>query len=95
MPIPFGVSVGDFIATIALAQKIIACLHESGGATSQLSALFGDLNSYISTLNAISALLSTPSTVSALVADTALVNGIRFHIAQCRTLLLQFTVCSA
>jgi hypothetical protein len=32
MPIPFGVSVGDFIATITLVKDIITALNDTNGA---------------------------------------------------------------
>jgi hypothetical protein len=43
MPVPFGVSVGDFIAALGLAAKITEALQDSGGAASEYQSLTRDL----------------------------------------------------
>jgi len=45
MAVPFGFSVGDFIAAIGLVTKIIGALQDSGGAASEYQSLTRDLAS--------------------------------------------------
>ena len=45
MPIPFGVGVGDFIATIGLVRDVINALSSSGGASASYQELIQELYS--------------------------------------------------
>lgn len=45
MPIPSGVSVGDFIACLELTKTVIECLEESQGSAAQYRGLVRSLRS--------------------------------------------------
>ena len=44
MPIPFGVSVGDFIASIEAAHELISCLKDNPGSQAQCRRVSAALN---------------------------------------------------
>lgn len=51
MPIPFGVSVGDFIAGIELMHDIISCLEDSAGSRARYGGVIAALKSLESSLH--------------------------------------------
>jgi hypothetical protein len=92
MAVPFGISIGDFIAVGRLAYQIAQALSETRGAVSDYSSLIEMLKSLSGSLQTVSEFISGPSTESMVKPDKALINGINYHVQCCQRLLCQFTV---
>jgi hypothetical protein len=92
MAVPFGISIGDFIAVGSLAYQIAQALSETRGAVSDYSSLIEMLKSLSGSLQTVSDFISGPSTESMVKPDKALINGINYHVQCCQRLLCQFTV---
>jgi len=92
MSVPFGFSIGDFIAVGALAYQIAQALSETRGAVSDYSSLIELLRSLSGSLQTVSDFISSLSMRAAVKPDIALINGINYHVKCCQRLLCQFTV---
>lgn len=53
MPLPFGVSVGDFVACIGLIKDIIDCLQDSQGSAAKYRGLLNSLESLQTALSKV------------------------------------------
>ena len=91
MLVPFGISVGDFIAVSSLALKVSQVL-KNRGAVSQYSSLVDFLNSICASMDAISALITTSHTATVLSPDRAFINGIGHQLKCCQHNLEDFLV---
>jgi hypothetical protein len=92
MVVPFGISIGDFIAVGSLAYQIAQALSETRGAVSDYSSLIEMLKSLGGSLQTVADFISGPSTEAMVKPDKALINGINYHVQCCQRLLCQFTV---
>lgn len=95
MAVPFGFSIGDFIAVGDLAQRIIKALDESFGAVADYKALCSTLLSLHKSLHTASAIFlysSSSSTRGPL--DTPPLNGVRHELERCRGLMEEFLASS-
>jgi hypothetical protein len=92
MVVPFGISIGDFIAVGSLAYQIAQALSETRGAVSDYSSLIEMLKSLSASLQTVADFISGPSTGAMVKPDAALINGINYHVQCCQRLLRQFTV---
>ena len=94
MPAPFGFSVGDIVAVVALISKVVGVLRDSGRATVEYLETIERLQSLaISTQDAWQALTSS-SIVALIPDDHALMKGLRFHLDKCHQVLTKFLVSS-
>ncbi|KAI9776663.1 MAG: hypothetical protein M1839_009469 [Geoglossum umbratile] len=89
MVVPFGISVGDFIAVGGLALKVCQVLRNRG-ATSQYASLIDFLNSLRASMDAISALITGSPTAASLNPDQAFINGIAHQLKCCQRTLEVF-----
>lgn len=92
MVVPFGISIGDFVAVGNLAYQIAQALSETRGAVSDYSSLIEMLKSLSGSLQTVSGFISGSSTGAMVKPDIALINGINYHVQCCQRLLCQFTV---
>lgn len=92
MAVPFGISVGDFLAVGNLAQKITKALNESRGSTAEYKSLCQLLSSLDRSLQVASAvfLYSSSSTGSSFNTHTGSLNGIRYELDCCKRLMEDF-----
>ncbi|KAI9692342.1 MAG: hypothetical protein M1822_006573 [Bathelium mastoideum] len=92
MVVPFGISIGDFIAVGQLAFEIAAALSDCRGAAAEYKSLIELLKSLKTSISLISNFVSDPSRFTALNVDQAFMNGLAFHAGCCHRLLTQFVV---
>jgi hypothetical protein len=93
MPVPFGFSVGDFIAVAELASTISKALSEVRGSQTEYKAVVELLDSLNNSLRTVhNFLISSSSTAGLPSPDTALLNGLRYHLDKCRDLMKSFLV---
>ncbi|KIX97136.1 uncharacterized protein Z520_07250 [Fonsecaea multimorphosa CBS 102226] len=90
MVVPFGISVGDFIAVGKLALEIATALSDCRGAAADYKGLIDLLKSLEISLNSITNFLSSSSLGETSNVDQAFMNGVLFHAGRCHTLLSQF-----
>lgn len=90
MPVPFGFSVGDFLAVGDLARKIAIALDESRGATAEYKALCELLLSLNRSLHATSAIFFSSNKGGRGSSNQALLNGIAFELRCCKQLMDEF-----
>jgi hypothetical protein len=92
MVVPFGISIGDFIAVGTLAYQIAQALSETRGATSEYRSLIELLQSLGDSLRTVSDFIGSPSIGASVEPDIALVNGINYQVQCCQRLLSQFMI---
>ncbi|KAF2967256.1 hypothetical protein GQX73_g6345 [Xylaria multiplex] len=91
MPVPFGFSVGDFIAIASLVYEIIRVIDERHGAGAEYQSCVSTLRSLHSCISAIKECLRLAQDVPNLeLHEVALINGLRYEIGFCRNLLNEF-----
>ncbi|KAK2754429.1 hypothetical protein FQN54_007073 [Arachnomyces sp. PD_36] len=92
MVVPFGISVGDFIAVGKLVHDIIDALNKSKGAAADYRSFISTLKSLSNSLNTIKDFLGqvTQEASHYQVHEAALLNGIGHEIDCCKTLLKSF-----
>jgi hypothetical protein len=61
MPVPFGISVGDFISSIELIHDVVEALKESNGSSANFQELIRELYSLERALLAVKALETLPN----------------------------------
>jgi hypothetical protein len=76
-PVPFGISVGDFIASIELIHDVLEALKESNGSAAQFQELIRELYSLERALLAVKALKTLP-------AQNSEIDAIKQAAAQCQ-----------
>ncbi|KAI9800743.1 MAG: hypothetical protein M1833_003159 [Piccolia ochrophora] len=92
MVLPFGVSIGDFVAVGCLAHKVAVSLNERRGSVAQYESLIELLNSIETALQSVSAFIQSPTSLAGLKLDTAFVNGICYETYRCQKLLERFSI---
>ncbi|KAF8543027.1 hypothetical protein BDD12DRAFT_875385 [Trichophaea hybrida] len=91
MPVPFGFSLGDFIAVADLASKISKALSEVRGSQAEYKDLVELLDSLNNSLRFVhNFLISSSSTAGFPPPDVALLNGLRYQLDKCRDLMTSF-----
>jgi hypothetical protein len=93
MVVPFGISIGDFIAVGALAHEIAVALNDTRGAVAEYRSLIKLLESLVTCVQQITNFVSSSAACATLRIDKALANGLIFHVQCCRRLMEQFLVC--
>jgi hypothetical protein len=92
MVVPFGVSIGDFVAVGTLAYNIAAALNDTRGAAAEYRSLIELLESLAAATQQITNFLSSSAACATLRIDQALANGLVFHAQSCQRLMTQFLV---
>ncbi|KAF2811278.1 ankyrin [Mytilinidion resinicola] len=90
MVVPFGISIGDFIAVGALAHDIAVALNDTRGAVAEYRSLIKLLESLVTSTQQITNFVSSSAACATLKIDQALANGLLFHVQCCRRLMTQF-----
>jgi hypothetical protein len=93
MVLPFGISVGDFIAVGQLAHDIAVALSNTRSAAAEYTSLIELLKSLATSIQLIVNYISSSAACATLKVDQALVNGLLFHAQSCQRLMAQFLVC--
>jgi len=93
MVVPFGISIGDFIAVGKLAHEIAVALNDARGAVAEYRSLIKLLESLATSVQQITNFVSSSAACATLRIDQALANGLLFHMQCCRRLMEQFLVC--
>jgi hypothetical protein len=93
MVVPFGISIGDFIAVGKLAHDIAAALSDTRGAVAEYKSLIDLLGSLVTAVQQITNFVCSSAACATLRIDQSLVNGLLFHLKCCRRLMEQFLVC--
>jgi hypothetical protein len=89
----FGFSIGDFITVAVLTWTISRALRDSRGSEPEYKSLIQLLDSLATSLHeVVNVLVSSPSTSSVPLPDTALLNGLRFELDCCHKLMKNFLV---
>lgn len=94
MAIPFGFSIGDFIAVADLARSIVRALSESRGSTADYKSLCEVLFSLDRSLHVASAIFLHPSSGPGTSLDMGPLNGIHYELGRCRRLMEEFLISS-
>jgi hypothetical protein len=92
MVVPFGISIGDFVALAQLAHEVANALNDARGAAADYKSLIELLRSLKTSVSAICGFLSGSSFSAQLDVEQAFINGLSFHAACCHRLLNQFMV---
>ncbi|KAF2112526.1 hypothetical protein BDV96DRAFT_579856 [Lophiotrema nucula] len=85
VPVPFGFSVGDFVASISICAKVITALRDTKGAETRLYFTILQLQKLKRILSTIDELQTNPISV-----DVQLIEEARFLGTQCRQPLDRF-----
>jgi hypothetical protein len=98
MPVPFGFSVGDFLAVMELTWKVTQALRESAGAVHDVKTILETLMSFqraISTCQTLALewmqLTSGDGDGDTSLPEQSLVNGINYQLKFCRERLLKLS----
>ncbi|KAI9739356.1 MAG: hypothetical protein M1834_007569 [Cirrosporium novae-zelandiae] len=92
MVLPFGISIGDFIAVGKLAHDIAVTLSDTRAAVAEYASLIELLRSLATSIQIITNFISNSAIYATLRVDQAFMNGIRFHVTRCQQLMEQFLV---
>jgi hypothetical protein len=94
MPVPFGFSVGDFLAVMELTWKVTQALRDSEGAVHDVQTILETLMSFqraISTCQTLALEWMRLSDADASLPERSLVNGINYQLKFCRERLLKLS----
>lgn len=91
MSVPFGISIGDFLAVFDLARKISHALSESQGSPAEVKSLVELLNVLGESLETASAILQySLSPAAGEIIDHSPQNGIQSEIDRCKQHMEKF-----
>jgi hypothetical protein len=97
MPVPFGFSVGDFLAVMELTWKVTQALRDSKGAVHDVQTILETLMSFQRAISTCQTLalewtrLSDGDGDASLLGERSLVNGINYQLTSCRKRLLELS----